>query len=552
MAGPKCASSFQPLAILTDCQRPFLEFRLPSLCQMWARLFVLGVLTCSTGHAQEEAPLPASDLAAETVVVFNPDFAQSRELAQYYARLRGIPQERLVALPCSMEDSMSREDFERLIRKPLFDTFVRQGWWQLGQSLIRDDQGAGELPALGVIESSVRVLVLMRGIPFQIRRQIPDPQNTREDEASVDSELALLGRPRQSLPGAIPNPYFNQSVRFQLFPASPGLLLVARLDGPDADTVKRMVDDSLSAERQGLRGRAVIDLAQKDGAYRQGEDWLQRTALLCRAHGIPVYLDRHAPLLPDHWPLPDTALYFGWYADHAQGALASPAFRFAPGAIACHLHSYSGAALRSPDRHWVGPLLRQGAAAALGNVFEPYLGLTVHFPILQQRLLEGYTLGEAAWSATPVLSWMNVLCGDPLYRPFAKGPGAAMGEGRERDYALYQGTALRHAGEDSRPLKAALAELAESRSKPHLLELTALLSASEGRYGEAANLLAHAYSLYVYVPDRIRALLYQARCHLEEERPAEARRILEQITQDPAHKDQPALLAARILLQTCP
>lgn len=501
---------------------------------------------------QEEAPLPVPDLAAETVVAYNPDFAQSRELAEYYARMRGIPAERLLALPCPMEDSMSREEFDRLIRKPLFDTFVRKGWWLLGQSLVTDPDTRRELPALSVIESSARVLVLMRGIPFQIRRHIPDPQNTREDEASVDSELTLLGLPRQPLPGAIPNPYFNQSVRFQLFPESPGRLLVARLDGPDADTVKRMVDDSLAAERHGLRGRAVIDLAQKDGAYQQGEDWLQRTALLCRAQGMPVWLDRHAPLLPDHWPLPDTALYFGWYADHAQGALASPSFRFAPGAIACHLHSYSGAALRSPDRHWVGPLLRQGAAAALGNVFEPYLGLTVHFPILQQRLLEGHTLGEAAWCATPVLSWMNVLCGDPLYRPFAKGPGAVMGEGRERDYALYQGTALRHAGEDTRPLKNALAQLAESRSKPHLLELTALLSASEGKHAEAADLLAHAHSLYVLVPDRIRALLYQARCHLDDERPAEARRILQQILQDPAHKDQPALLAARALLAECP
>ncbi|HRJ10305.1 MAG TPA: TIGR03790 family protein [Prosthecobacter sp.] len=492
------------------------------------------------------------DLSTETVVAFNPDYAQSRELAQYYARMRGIPQERLVALECPLEDSMSRDEFERRVRRPLFETFVRKGWWELGQVTLTDPATGRDAPAMAVTRSSARVLVLMRGIPFQIRREKQNPQNSQEDEAGVDSELCVLGLPRQPAAGAVPNPYFNQSARFQLFQTAPGLLLVARLDGPDADTVKRMVDDSLAAEREGLRGRAVIDLAQKSGAYQEGEDWLKRSAILLRGQGIPVFLDRGESLIPDHWPLPDTALYFGWYAAHASGAVASPSFRFTPGAVACHLHSFSGAALRSPDRHWAGPLLRQGAAAVMGNVFEPYLSLTVHFDILNQRLLEGFTLGEAAWNATPVLSWMNVLCGDPLYRPFAKGPGSAMGEGRERDYALYQGAALRHPGEDTRALKSELAALAGSRSKPHLLELTALLSASEGKPAEAADLLDHARSLYVLVPDRARALLYQARCMLDDDRPDEAARLLRLVTGNPAHKDQPALLAARALLEQIP
>jgi hypothetical protein len=30
----------------------------------------------------------------------------------------------------------------------------------------------------------------------------------------------------------------------------------------------------------------------------------------------------------------------------------------------------------------------------------------------------GYTFGEAAWAAQPVLSWQTTVIGDPLYRPF--------------------------------------------------------------------------------------------------------------------------------------
>ncbi|TDU71041.1 uncharacterized protein (TIGR03790 family) [Prosthecobacter fusiformis] len=517
-------------------------------CVCW----LLGCLLACAPLVNAQDPLPSPDLNGETVVVYNPDFSQSRELAEYYAEKRGIPQDHLISLACPINDSMTRQEYDNLLRKPLFEALVRRGLWRLGQQEIKDPTTGKTMPAMTVAESAVRVVVLMRGIPFQIQRDAQNPKNTQEDEASVDSELCLLGLPRQPIAGALRNPYYGQDMRFQMFQGTPGLLLVGRLDAPDSDTVKRMIDDAISAEQNGLRGRAVIDLAQKTGAYQEGEDWLTRSAILFRQKGIPVYVDKAEAVLPDHWPLPDTAFYFGWYTTNASGAIASPSFRFQTGAIACHLHSFSGAALRSPDRHWVGPLLRQGAAAALGNVFEPYLSLTVHFDILNQRLLEGYTLAEASWNATPVLSWMNVVCGDPLYRPYAKGPGSSMGEGRDRDYALYQGTALRHPGEDSRELKRTLTSLAETRSKPHMLELTGLLSASEGKNAEAIDLLEHALSLYVIASDKARAHLYQARLYLLENRPSEAKATLQKMIDDPDQKDLPAAQAARLIHSQIP
>lgn len=497
-------------------------------------------------------PPPALDLNGETVVVYNPDFSQSRELAEYYAQKRGISEDRVIGLPCPVNDAMTRQEYNDLLRKPLLEAFVRRGWWKLGQLDVRDPISGKSLPAMTVAESAVRVVVLMRGIPFQISRDAPNPKTTQEDEASVDSELCVLGLPRQPIAGALRNPYYQQDMRFQMFQGTPGLLLVGRLDAPDADTVKRMMDDALTTEENGLRGRAVIDLAQKTGAYQEGEDWLNRSAILFRQKGIPVYVDKSEDLIPDHWPLPDTAFYFGWYNGTATGAVASPSFRFQTGAIACHLHSFSAAVLRTPDKHWVGPLLKQGAAAALGNVFEPYLSLTVHFDIFNQRLLEGYTLAEAAWNATPVISWMNVVCGDPLYRPYARGPGSSMGDGRDRDYALYQGTARRYPEDDSRPFKQALTGLAESRSKPHLLELTALLSASEGKNTEAIDLLDHALSLYVIAGDKARAHLYQARLYLEENRPADAKATLQKLLEDPDQAKLPAALAARLIHSQIP
>ncbi|MFC4996158.1 hypothetical protein [Rubritalea tangerina] len=63
-------------------------------------------------------------------------------------------------------------------------------------------------------------------------------------------------------------------------------------------------------------------------------------------------------------------------------------------------------------------MLAKGAAATVGNVYEPYLQMTHHFDLLHQRLPRRHTFIEAATMALPVLSWQNLTVGDPLYRPF--------------------------------------------------------------------------------------------------------------------------------------
>src|SRR2546430_10419383 len=75
--------------------------------------------------------------------------------------------------------------------------------------------------------------------------------------------------------------------------------------------------------------------------------------------------------------------------------------------------------LRAPKANWVAPPLPRGAPASLGNVYEPYLRLTAHLNIFNDRLLHGFTFAESAYTSIQVLSWMSVMVGDPLYRPYA-------------------------------------------------------------------------------------------------------------------------------------
>lgn len=497
-------------------------------------------------------PAPAQtaaewDAAAETIVVFNPAFPGSAELAACYAAKRHIAPARVIGLRCPQEDSMSRAEFETMLRKPLLQAIHGKGW-KISQPL-ETDGTAGE--SAGAAAPNVRVLVLMRGVPFQVRRSTPNARQAEEDEASVDSELTVLGLTTPPARGGIRNPYFDKPARFPHSPRTADLLIVGRLDGPDDATVRRMIDDAAAAEESGLLGRAVIDLALKGGVYQQGEDWLTRSAETLKRAGIPVYMDRSAPVLPEGWPLPDTILYFGWYTDHISGALASPGFRFRPGAIACHLHSFSASVIRSHEKAWTGPLLSKGAAMTFGNVYEPYLPLTIHFDIFNKRLLEGFTAGEAAWNATPALSWMNVVLGDPLYRPFAKGAGTKLGQGADRDYALYQGMVRRMAADSDAQIKASLTDLAEKRRSPRLLELTALFSALEQKHQEAADLLEHAEAAAATqdAASLARLRLYRAEMLRREDKAGAARGLLREALKDPGHQEPPDS-ALRLFLQS--
>lgn len=441
---------------------------------MIRRMLHVLLLIAASATAQTPSEWQA---AAVTTIVFNADFPESESLAKYYAERRGIAAERLIPLHCSQEEAITREAFNKTIRDPL----------------------STKLP------SNTAVVVLMRGVPAMIIRQKENPKPSMEDEASVDSELACLRMEVPTLDGPVPNPYYQRKSRFAATPPASRMLLVARLDAASPDTVKRMIDDAIEVEKTGLRGRAVIDLALKQGPYQEGEEWLRRSVQTYRFHGIPTYADRYEQVIRDGWPLPDTALYFGWYVDTVAGALKNPAFRFKRGAVACHLHSYSAGVIRTTTKNWVGPLLDRGAAATMGNVWEPYLSLTVHFDTFNERLLTGDTLIEAAWCATPGLSWMNVVMGDPLYRPFA-----ASALGVDRDYAIYKAIVAQHSGDpDSRALKREVLEAAQTRQSPQLIEFLSLLSSQESKPAEAINLLQHARSLYEKPEDRLRTIVYE-------------------------------------------
>jgi uncharacterized protein (TIGR03790 family) len=514
-------------------------------------LWSLGDLPCRAADAKKEkepepAPTNNWNAAAETVVIFNPSFPGSEELAKFYAEKREIASSHLLPLPCSKDETISRGEFEETIRGPLLQAFKNKKWWEVERRDVLDPSGKPYKKSVQVVSQKVRVVVLMRGVPLRIKRASEklDLRAPEADEASVDSEIAALGMIERPIAGPLENHYYESKRRFVDQRDVAGQLLVGRLDAPDDATVKRMIEDALRAERDGLWGRAVIDFALKDGAYAEGETWLGNSMRLYREAGIPVYTDRNREVLREGWPLPDTILYFGWYAGKCCGPLADPGFRFKPGAIACHLHSFSAATLRSRTENWCGPMLDHGAAAVLGNVWEPWLTLTAHFDLFNARLLEGFTLGEAAWSSTPGLSWMNVVVGDPLYRPFPKERALASNDPHDQNYAIYQDLARRFLAHDGKKFRREMLHAAEEHQSATLLELIGMLSAIEGSSGEADDFLQHAGALFPKPTDQLRCRLYDAEIALRKGNGEEGRILLQNITAEPKFSQLPGLAAA--------
>ena len=364
---------------------------------------------------------PAQDrLAAATLVLYNTNDTDSVSLAKYYASRRNIPQNQLVGLPCPLSEQITRAQFQSTLAAPLRKIMLSNGWWKT-----RPDRDGKN----NVVDTTIRFLAIIRGVPLKIASDpsIPPPTNTRgippaissRNDASVDSELAALGLEGSTPASIVENPYFGRFTPILDESVFPGLLLPSRLDAPTTSLVRAMIDDTLMVEKEGLWGWAYIDGRDiTSGGYTEGDNWMRNLVDLLRQRGVPTIFDNLPATFGENFPVTEAAVYFGWYAGDINGPFAKGDFRFKPGAIAVHLHSYSANTLRSTTLNWCGPLVAHGAAATLGNVYEPYLSLTANLDVFQDRLMSGLTLAESGYMSMRALSWMGVVVGDPLYRPY--------------------------------------------------------------------------------------------------------------------------------------
>jgi len=383
----------------------------------------------------------------EILMVTNDNAPDSLPLARYYMGKRGIPEENLLQLSVTDHEQCSREEYEKKIARPIRKYLTERNYlgpplrcivtvYGVPLTITNTDLSLNEKAALTDMQGKAHLLNLQlqslkedeKGKRKAIQNELDRINNQINffkkmgNGAAVDSELALVLQKGYPLIGWLPNPLYRDYDGTPFQKLADGILMTCRLDGPSAKIVRRMIDDSLTAEKKGLIGKAyfdarwpypgdkpLTDYAIYDRSIHRAADQVKKSGLM------PAILDEK-PTLFQPGECPDAALYCGWYSLSKY----VDAFQWVPGAVGYHIASGECVTLKDPrSRAWCKVMLEKGVAATLGPVGEPYVEAFPLPELFFSLLLEGkLTLAECFARSNPYLSWKIVLIGDPLYKPF--------------------------------------------------------------------------------------------------------------------------------------
>lgn len=380
----------------------------------------------------------------QLILVVNRNAPEGLRIARYYMEKRHVPRQNMIAIATTRREDISREAYDEQIAAPVRDFLAKNDpegnrfaclVLFTGIPLRVGPSQSGLMDELRVRKLRLELTDLKKkteaGTPLQeakslkgeidrLEKEIHRLSKTRQG-ASVDSEIALVMEPSYPLEGWLPNRYYI-GFRGKNVPGMPRKVIpVCRLDGPKEATVYRIIEDSLFAETDGLKGKAYFDArwpdkgAKASSAYQIYDRAIHNTARILKTKGrTPVVLDERETLFAPGQAR-DAALYCGWYS---LGKYVD-AFAWNRGAVGFHVASAECTTLKGVfSTVWCKKMLEKGAAATLGPVAEPYLQ---SFPVPEaffDCLTSGGSLIESYTISNPFWSWQMVLIGDPLYRPF--------------------------------------------------------------------------------------------------------------------------------------
>ncbi|WDP90787.1 MAG: TIGR03790 family protein [Desulfobacter sp.] len=387
---------------------------------------LLGLI--SSAHALE---------ADEVLVLANMNAAASKGLATYYMEKRQIPEENLVLLFVTDNETCSREAYEKKIIPPvrraveknpkiralvtIYGVPLRiaspgltlKEQKELDRLILKKSKIDSQLTDNNGSETFKKQL-------SRVNKMIRNLKKSKDKVASVDSELMLVKKKGYDLNFWLQNPFFLGWNNKKTPIGKSEVLMVSRLDGADAKTVRRIIDDSMEAEKKGVYGTAYFDARwenpgdKKVSGYGLYDRSIHRAAdLLSEKKKLDVVIDNKQDLF-QKGECPHAALYCGWYS------LANyvDAFTWQKGSVGFHIASSECVTLkRDNSRGWCKKMLDKGVAATIGPVGEPYVQSFPVPEIFFDFLVQGHlTLAECYLVSLPYVSWKMVLVGDPLYR----------------------------------------------------------------------------------------------------------------------------------------
>jgi uncharacterized protein (TIGR03790 family) len=333
---------------------------------------------------------------AETVVLLNESSADSKRVAEHYAKARGIPASQICTVKCTTSLESPITDFVRDVADPL-RVFLRKNG----------------------MEDRVRFVVLTQGMPIRAR--------TPGGDVSTAAALSLLDSP---LCGAdsfgmrfLPNPYRSGTASSARAGES-RMLLVTALLSTTADEAVALVDRSVASDGTAPAGSLfVFQDAAGNAGVRNGLYDAARANL--EARGFKTEHTKAGAA-----EVAGRKRVMGYMAGGSYSALTPDGVKsneYLPGAICDHLQSFGAVPQNfgtDASKHTQFPvthMVRAGITGVHGAVQEPYAHT---FPAVDlfDPYTRGYTLAETFHQSLPFLYWMNLTLGDPLCAPYAVRP----------------------------------------------------------------------------------------------------------------------------------
>jgi len=371
----------------------------------------------------------------KVLVVYNENSPDGIEIANYYAQVH--PEVQLLGLTgVSTAEQINQDEYLNVIRPQIL---------------------AGLSPA-------TETIVTTKGLPLRIKNTLANPgtypgwrgsafgipilDDWWKPYSSLESELTridlidsaeMMGDQASFMsPPAFPfatqhqasNPYFNTLLAFDRNdPGTEGMRLTARLDGFTVNDVKGMIDRAQTAVRTPSQQVVIAD--DDPDAPAATVDRIPELAfnVLEPAGQAFIYDDTTAVITDAPKPV------IGYVSHGSHAAAAGPGyinnlqFNLANGAVFQSWESFNAYSFQEGNNQYgqglFGEWIAAGGTAALGHVQEPgaSAATVANEDIFWSMMLQGFTFAEAAWAATPQLSFVNTVVGDPLmtFRPWVAG-----------------------------------------------------------------------------------------------------------------------------------
>jgi uncharacterized protein (TIGR03790 family) len=407
----------------------------------------LTVLNDQGRSASRDFTVQVAQPFREMLVVYNNDIQESADLMDYYCSSRSgrlIDPAYVLGLPMGTNANadFNRSSYNAQVRDPIKS--------HLDSSAYKD---------------SIKYILLLKGVPHRI--------SDGAGSASVDSDLCLLyenfdpslGSPYgwlfndpdglvvfggQGFYGEddadfVPNTYQVCYDPTWQFPNSgdevPYTLnyLVGRLSAYTYDEAKLLVDRSVGADQSG-EGWSILD--SRPGTYGQDSDTMVDPVWPFTDPGLDCGYDlllagsfnvfqeltnervtRGFATLPEG-AADNVLAYCSWgvHSGHNNEYILNDLqFTYLPGACFMSYESFNGVNFNGDNlggRSGQGQIcdfFRMGGTCAIGNAWEPYtIGVGDERWVFNRYIIHGDRWIEAAYKGLRLLSWMEVVVGDPL------------------------------------------------------------------------------------------------------------------------------------------